>query len=117
MIHPGIHAALARERTSAFLAEAEAARLARQAGRPAKGRRARLRDALAMLIRPVRPADDGLLAGGFALELDRRDREAPCAVDHARGGGVGIVREYEVDLACGPVRRARLEETRPAGWS
>src|SRR5258705_8525356 len=42
MIHPGIHAALARERTSTFLPQAEAARPARQ------------------LIRPVRPADDGL---------------------------------------------------------
>src|SRR4029077_7673411 len=54
MIHPGIHAALTRERTSTFLAQAEAAGLAGQ------------------LIRPVRPADDGLLADGFAAELDHR---------------------------------------------
>ena len=80
MIHPGIHAALARERTSTFLAQAEAARLARQ------------------LIRPVRPADDGLLADGFAAELDHRHHEALGALDHARRGGVGIALEYEVEL-------------------
>jgi hypothetical protein len=113
MIHPGIHAALARERTSAFLAEAEAARLARQLRRPARGRKVRLRDGLAVLIRPVRPADDGLLAAGFGAELDHHDHEALGALDHARGGGVGIALEYEVDLAYGPVHRARFRANAP----
>ena len=98
MIHPGIHAALARERTSTFLAQAEAARLAKRARRPRRGRKVRLRDGSAVLIRPVRPADDGLLADGFAAEVDHRDHEALGALDHARGGGVGIALEYEVEL-------------------
>jgi hypothetical protein len=106
MIHPGIHAALIRERTSTFLAQAEADRLARQLRGPAKGRKVRLRDGLALLIRPVRPADDGLLADGFAAELDHRDHEVLGALDHARGGGVGIALEYEVELDCAPARRA-----------
>jgi RimJ/RimL family protein N-acetyltransferase len=121
MIHHGIHAALARERTSMFLAEAEAARRAGQLRRPARGRqvrKVRLRDGSAVLIRPVRPADDGLLADGFArlsdrsrrmrflgpkealsaaelryfTDVDHRDHEALGALDHARGGGVGIAR-------------------------
>ena len=37
MIHPDIHAELARERTSVLLAEAEAARRVRQLRRPARG--------------------------------------------------------------------------------
>ena len=118
MIHPDIYSALARERTSTFLARAEAARLASQLARPAKGRRVKLRDGSAVLIRPVRPADDGLLADGFArlsdrsrrmrflgpkealsaaelryfTDVDHRDHEALGALDHARGGGVGIAR-------------------------
>ena len=118
MIHPDIYSALARERTSAFLARAETARLASQLARPPKGRKVRLRDGSAVLIRPVRPADDGLLAGGFArlsdrsrrmrflgskealsaaelrylTDVDHRDHEALGALDHARGGGVGIAR-------------------------
>ena len=66
MIHPEIHAELARERTSVLLAEAEGARRVRQLRRPARGsgRPVRLRDGSAVLIRPVRPADDGLLAEG-----------------------------------------------------
>ena len=64
MINHGIHAALAHERMSTFLAQAEADRLARQLRRPAGGRKVRLRDGSAVLIRPVRPADDGLLADG-----------------------------------------------------
>ncbi len=117
MIDHGIHAALAHERMSTFLAQAEADRLARRARRPRRGGKVRLRDGLALLIRPVRPADDGLLADGFAAELDHRDHEALGALDHARGGGVGIALAYEVELDCAPVRRARLEETRPARWS
>jgi len=103
MIHPDIYAALARERTSTFLARAETARLARQLRpaareRPDKGRQVRLRDGLALLIRPVRPADDGPLADGFAAELDHHDHETLGALDHARRGGVGIALEYEVEL-------------------
>ena len=84
MINHGIHAALAHERMSTFLAQAEADRLAKRARRPRRGRKVRLGDGLALLIRPVRPADDELLADG--------------ALDHARRGGVGIALEYEVEL-------------------
>ena len=134
MIHPDIYAALARERTTTFLARAETARLARQLrpaarekparGRPDRGRPVRLRDGSAVLIRPVRPADDGLLADGFTrlsdrsrrmrflgpkealsaaelryfTDVDHRDHEALGALDHARRGGVGIALEYEVEL-------------------
>ena len=62
------------------------------------GRPVVLRDGSTVMIRPVRPADDGLLADGFAAELDHRDREAIGALDHARRGGVGIALEYEVEL-------------------
>src|SRR5947208_2846603 len=75
MINHGIHAALAHERMSTFLAQAEAGRLAMRARRPRPGRKARLRDGLALLIRPGRPAGDGRLAEGFAAELDHHDRE------------------------------------------
>jgi len=120
IIHPEIHAELARERATAFLAEAEGTRRARQLRRPARGRArpVRLRDGSAVLIRPVRPADDGLLAEGFArlsdrsrrmrflgpkgalsaaelryfTDVDHRDHEALGALDHVRGGGVGIAR-------------------------
>src|SRR5207244_12546141 len=79
MIHPDIYAALARERTTTFLARAETARLARQLRlaareRPDKGRPVRLRDGSAVLIRPGRPAGDGLLADGFARVRDRSRR-------------------------------------------
>jgi hypothetical protein len=88
MIHPDIYAALARERTRTVLAEAEAARrsrrLRRPSRRPSEGRPVRLRDGLAVLMRPVRPEDPGPLEVGFA--------EALGALDHARGGGVGIAR-------------------------
>ena len=118
MIHPEIYAALVRERTSTFLAQAEAARRARPPGRPARGRPVRLRDGSAVLIRPVRPADAGLIADGFGrlsdrsrrmrflgpkdelsaaelryfTDVDHHDHEALGALDHARGGGVGIAR-------------------------
>ena len=88
MIHPDIYAALARERTRTVLTEAEAARrsrrLRRPSRRPSEGRPVRLRDGLAVLMRPVRPEDPGPLEVGFA--------EALGALDHARGGGVGIAR-------------------------
>ena len=101
MIHPDIYAALARERTRTFLAEAEAARRSRPsrpvAPRPSGGRPVRLRDGSAVLIRPVRPEDAGLLEDGFAglryfTGVDHRDHEALGALDHVRGGGVGIAR-------------------------
>jgi GNAT superfamily N-acetyltransferase len=75
-----------------------------------------LRDGSAVLIRPVRGADAPLLADGFArlsersrrlrflgrkrtlteadlrffTDVDHRDHEALGALDHVRGGGVGI---------------------------
>jgi hypothetical protein len=71
MIHPEIQAALVRERTRTFLADAEAARRSR----------------------PVRPEDAGLLEDGFAglsyfTGVDHGDHEAFGALDHVRGGGV-----------------------------
>ena len=66
-----IHAALARERQATLLAEAEAARRARQA-RPRQARpgpaasQVVLRDGSRVLIRTVRSADAPLLADGFA---------------------------------------------------
>jgi hypothetical protein len=80
MIHPEIQAALARERTRTFRADAEAARrsrpprrsLAWPSRRPpwgrslAWGRAVRLRHGSAGLIRPVRPEDAGLLEDGLA---------------------------------------------------
>ena len=122
MIHPDIYGSLARERTRTLLAEAEAARRSRPSrrplGRPSEGRPVRLRDGSAVLIRPVRPEDAGLLEDGFArlsdrsrrlrflgpkaslsaaelryfTDVDHRDHEALGALDHARGGGVGIAR-------------------------
>jgi RimJ/RimL family protein N-acetyltransferase len=116
MVHHGIHAALARERINTFLAQAD--RRARQARRPDSGRKVWLRDGPAVLIRPVRPADAGLLADGFArlsqrsrrmrfpgpkeelsaaelrflTDVDHHDHEALGALDHVSGGGVGIAR-------------------------
>jgi RimJ/RimL family protein N-acetyltransferase len=77
-----------------------------------------LRDGSAVLIRPVRSTDASLLADGFArlsersrrlrflgrkntlteadlryfTDVDHHDHEALGAVDHVRGGGVGIAR-------------------------
>jgi hypothetical protein len=91
MIHPEIHGVLARERTRTFLAQADTARWARRLGRPrgwpAGGKRIRLRDGLARLTRPVRPADDGLLADGFARldHADHRDHEALGALTTSAG--------------------------------
>jgi len=118
MIHPDIYAALARERSRTLHAEAEVARRSRPLPRPYEGRPVRLRDGSAVLIRPVRPEDAGLLEDGFAglsdrsrrlrflgpkaslsaaelryfTDVDHRDHEALGALDHARGGGVGIAR-------------------------
>ena len=75
MIHPDIYAALARGRTSTFLAQAEAAR--------------RARPALRFLSRK-----DELSAAElhYFTDVDHHDHEALGALDHARGGGVGIAR-------------------------
>jgi RimJ/RimL family protein N-acetyltransferase len=71
MFNHHIHAALARERRDTLLAEAAAARQARQAraGRRqagvTAGSRTVLRDGSHVLIRPVRSSDAPLLADGF----------------------------------------------------
>src|ERR1700729_604365 len=71
MFNDHIHAALARERRDTLLAEAAAARQARQArarrrqGSFTPGSRAVLRDGSPVLIRPVQSADAPLLADGF----------------------------------------------------
>ena len=98
--------------------QARQARQARSAGRTPASQPVRLRDGSRVLIRPVRPADAALLAEGFArlsersrrmrflgrkntlteadlryfTDVDHRDHEALGALDHARGGGVGIAR-------------------------
>src|SRR5690349_1593175 len=108
MIHPDIYAAPPRERSRTLHAEAEVARRSRPRSRalrrplgqplprPAEGRPVRLRDGSAVLIRPVRPEDAGLLESAAELryftDVDHRDHEALGALDHARGGGVGIAR-------------------------
>jgi RimJ/RimL family protein N-acetyltransferase len=90
MINHHIHAAVAHERASAFLAEAQAGRQAKQArtGRPRAGWRRRparphpvaegtpavLRDGSEVLIRQVRGSDAPLLADGFA-RLSARSRQ------------------------------------------
>ena len=84
MTHPDIRAALGRERLNTLLADAEAARKARQArlhrrqaataarrGSPLRhragtGTRAVLRDGSAVVIRPVHSSDAPLLVDGFA---------------------------------------------------
>src|SRR5690348_18367682 len=85
MINHHIHAALAHERAGTFLAEAEAARQAKQVRarwrrRPARpqpepeGTPAVLRDGSEVLIRQVRGSDAPLLADGFA-RLSARSRQ------------------------------------------
>jgi RimJ/RimL family protein N-acetyltransferase len=85
MIHPHIHAALAHERSSASLAEAQARRQAKLARtgrrrRPARpksvteGTPAVLRDGSEVLIRQIRSSDAPLLADGFA-RLSARSRQ------------------------------------------
>ena len=90
MISHNIHTALAHERASTFLTEAQAARRAKQArpARPRAGWRRRparpqpvaegtpvvLRDGSQVQIRPVRGSDAPLLADGFA-RLSARSRQ------------------------------------------
>jgi RimJ/RimL family protein N-acetyltransferase len=122
MIHPDIYAALARERSATLMAQAAAARRARPARPggepPAISRQVLLRDGSPVLIRPVRSTDAQLLTEGFArlsersrrlrflgrkntlteadlryyTDVDHHDHEALGALDHVRGGGVGIAR-------------------------
>ncbi len=71
MLNPHAKLALARERQNMFLAEAEAARQARQArwrrrSAAARGTRVVLRDGSRVLIRQVRSTDAPLLADGFS---------------------------------------------------
>jgi RimJ/RimL family protein N-acetyltransferase len=96
-------------RSAAAAAAADAATASRQV---------KLRDGSAVLIRPVRRTDASLLADGFArlsersrwtrflgrkntlteadlryfTDVDHHDHEALGALDHVRGGGVGIAR-------------------------
>jgi RimJ/RimL family protein N-acetyltransferase len=112
MMNHYIGTALARERRGTLLAEAEAARGARQATRIA------LRDGSEVLIRPVQSTDAPLLAEGFArlspasrwmrfltpkkqlssaelsylTDLDHHDHEALGALDRSDGRGIGIAR-------------------------
>ncbi|HEY1917254.1 MAG TPA: GNAT family N-acetyltransferase [Streptosporangiaceae bacterium] len=98
-----------RARSASAAAAADAATASRQV---------RLRDGSAVLIRPVRRTDSPLLAEGFArlsersrwtrflgrkntlteadlsyfTDIDHHDHEALGALDHVRGGGVGIAR-------------------------
>jgi RimJ/RimL family protein N-acetyltransferase len=98
-----------RARSAAAALAADAATASRQV---------RLRDGSAVLIRPVRRTDSSLLAEGFArlsersrwtrflgrknmlteadlsyfTDIDHHDHEALGALDHVRGGGVGIAR-------------------------
>ena len=82
-IHPEISAALMRERTRTFLAEAEAARRSRPRRRPL-GR---------PLGRPLaRPSEDSLAGRRYVTGVDHRDHEALGGLDHARGGDVDIAR-------------------------
>ena len=105
-----------------------------RAGRVAGGRVV-LRDGSKVVIRPVQRDDAPLLADGFArlsprsrrlrflrtkdeltpaelryfTDVDHHDHEALGALDHARGGGVGIARYAE--LSCRvtrPLRTGRL---------
>jgi RimJ/RimL family protein N-acetyltransferase len=112
MMNHYIGTALARERRGTLLAEAEAARRARQATRIA------LRDGSEVLIQAVQSTDAPLLAEGFArlspasrwmrflmpkkelspaevsylTDLDHHDHEALGALDRSDGRGVGIAR-------------------------
>jgi RimJ/RimL family protein N-acetyltransferase len=119
MLNHHVHSALARERASDFLAQAQAGRRAKAARiRPAEGTPAVLRDGSTVLIRQVRGTDAPLLADGFArlsarsrqmrflsnkkrlseaelryyTEVDHHDHEALGALSPADGRGVGIAR-------------------------
>ena len=90
MIHPGIYAALARERTRTLLADAAAARRSRPllladgfAGLSDRSRRMRF-------LGPKEALSAAELR--YFTDVDHRDHEALGALDHARGGGVGIAR-------------------------
>jgi hypothetical protein len=98
MIHPEIYTSLARERTRTFVAEAEASRRSRPLRRPL-GRPVRLRDGLAVLMRPVRPEDAGLPEDGFAGQR--------------YGGGSGLACVTGPGPGTGGVRRAPASVVAP----
>jgi RimJ/RimL family protein N-acetyltransferase len=109
-------ASAAARRQARELRQARRQQLA--AATPGIAGRVVLRDGSAVLIRPVRSTDAALLADGFArlgersrrlrflgrkntltkadlqyfTDVDHHDHEALGAVDHVRGGGVGIAR-------------------------
>jgi RimJ/RimL family protein N-acetyltransferase len=98
--------------------QARSAAVAAAADAATASRQVRLRDGSAVLIRPVRRTDTSLLTDGFArlsersrwtrflgrkntlteadlryfTDVDHHDHEALGALDHVRGGGVGIAR-------------------------
>jgi RimJ/RimL family protein N-acetyltransferase len=98
--------------------QARSASAAAAADAATASRQVKLRDGSAVLIRPVRRTDASLLADGFArlsersrwtrflgrkntlteadlryfTDVDHHDHEALGALDHVRGGGVGIAR-------------------------
>ena len=91
MIHPEISAALMRERTRTFLAEAEDARRSRPRRRPLG--RPLGRPLARPLGRPLaRPSEDSLAGRRYVTGVDHRDHEALGGLDHARGGDVDIAR-------------------------
>jgi RimJ/RimL family protein N-acetyltransferase len=111
-------AGAARPADAGRAAVSEAAISRTAVSRTAERRQVVLRDGSAVLIRPVRGTDAALLADGFArlsersrrfrflgrkttlteadlryfTEVDHHDHEALGALDHVRGGGVGIAR-------------------------
>ena len=124
MFNPHARLMLARGRQDMMLAQAEAARQARQARRRhslARGTRVVLRDGSRVLIRQVRSAGAALLADGFSrlspqsrwmrflggkgtltaaelhylTDVDHHDHEALGALDRAGGRGVGTAHDRE----------------------
>ena len=124
MFNPHARLVLARGRQDTMLAEAEAARQARQARRRhslARGTRVVLHDGSRVLIRQVRSADAALLADGFSrlsprsrwmrflggkstltaaelrylTDVDHHDHEALGALDRAGGRGVDSAHDRE----------------------
>ena len=119
MMSSSILAELARERSETWRAEAAQRRVRRlRLAAASTSTSVVLRDGSAVLIRPVRGTDAPLLADGFTqlsersrrmrflgrkttlteadlrffTEIDHHDHEALGALDHVRGGGVGIAR-------------------------
>ena len=105
MIHPDFQAAMARERTAMLTASAAARRQARELR---QARRLRLAARWMRFLGRKNTLTEAELR--YYTGIDYHDHEAPGAVDHVRGGGVGIaryVRDHEdrgtaeIDLTCG----------------